>query len=325
MNTQLTGINSSGEVVGNYAVSSYSTSAPWNNFTSVSPYSSFQNVQFPYANAAYTYLYAISDDSSPIVVGYVSSPNSQTGYWGVVRSQGIWSITRRVGNAEEKGCGNPNWKHALLGFDTASHTAVGYYTGATPGPSTTTCPLEPYEVEIGDNSNTKPFKNVPTAWSNTVATGIVSNGATGKEDIVGSTTLQHGAKSGWFLSTTGTTTSAAPTPFRFDPGDLDTIVNGITLTTGPSPHELIVGSYNSSGSTWKGFVYDKTATTNQWTTIVAFGSNKTVITGINASKTICGWYLDSGPRARGFVGTFSGTPQKRHHRHPRTPIVIKGP
>lgn len=306
-NTQLTGINDSGEIVGNYN-SSYPSTSGWNSFTSQSGYTSFQSAQFPYGNADSQYLYAISSDSNPIEVGYVSDPNSETGYWGVVRSQGIWSITRRVGNAEIQGCGNPNWKHALLGFDTVSHIAVGYYTDATVG--SVICPLKPYEVEPGNNNDTEPFKLVPSGWSNTQATGIVSN--SGKEDIVGSTTLSGGAQAGWFLSSK-TTSASAPTSFRCcDTGHFDTIANGITLTAGTQQHELIVGTYKS-GSNWDGFVYDKTATGTQWTTIVAFGSNHTVVTGINASKTICGWYLDSG-RARGFVGTFSGMRPGRRHR-----------
>lgn len=312
--TQLTGINSSNEVVGNYIVSTTASNVNWLSFTSQDPYSSFQSVTFPFNNAQSTYMYAISDDPNPILVGYIFNPNNQTGDWGVVRNKsGIWSMTRRVGN-EEQCSANQKWKHALLGFDTGSKIAVGYYTD-----STDSCNFKPYEVEAGDNNNTNPFKGVPGAWKNTEATGIASN-----LDIVGTTTYKS-ALYGWFLSN-GSTSRATPTKFQccnFTTGNYPTTVNGIVRTTGASPHEFIVGSYTPQGSSpTYGFVYDKTATTNPWTyPIVAFGSNDTVVTGVNSDGSICGRYRASN-HYHGFVGFVAAAP-KRHHRRP--PLAIKGP
>jgi hypothetical protein len=311
--TEITGINSGGEVVGNYN-STHGSNSGWSSFSSTSPYTSLQSIIFPYNNAASTYLYAITDGSNPIEVGYVLTPNDETGKWAVVQNQGLWSITRRT--VSEEGCPKPTWSHALLGINDYK-TAVGYYTDSND--TKDTCSLKPYEVTPGDNNNSKMFSGVPSSWDNTEATGIASN-----NDIVGTTTLNAFTKpvsAGWFFAH-GSGTSVAPTLLRCcsPTGSNPTTINGIALTAASPPNELIVGSYTSGSSTY-GFVYNMT--TNTWTyPLAAFQSTYTVINGVNSNGSICGWYLASG-NYHGFVAFIGAGSPKRHKSRPPAPMARK--
>jgi hypothetical protein len=283
-NNEITGINSGSEIIGNYS-KSLGSDASWTGFVSKPPYSSFDNVTYPEAHS--TYMYAINDDSS-IEVGYVDTPQGQGGRWGTVDYNGLWNLTLR--HPSELDC-KPNEAHELLGFDNNSlrEVAVGFYTE-----SKNNCTFRPYVVKPGDNPDDTQFKNIPSYWVVTEATGIATN-----DDIVGSTQFSDFTPAaGWFQ---GSGQTGTPSTYHCCGGSAiyATAFNGMAFVS--LVGDVIVGSYAVANVT-HGLVWIKGAST--WKTIDGPpGTNYAVVNGVNANRDICGWYKDSSGIFEGFVGT----------------------
>jgi hypothetical protein len=234
-----------------------------------------------YPNATSTYMYDIGDGSQLVLVGYVFTPRGESGYWGTVDNQGLWSlITRHV---HELDCSTPT--HELLGYD-SNMVAVGFYNSPISG-NGSICSIHPWKVKPGDD--TIPL-SVPGNWVNAEATGVAANGS--GDDIVGSTSFasSSAAPAGWFFN--AATSSYSTYHCCSASGTYPTTFNGIVRTSASAPNDLIVGSYTEDSKT-HGFVFDET--TGAWTyPIDAFQKDYTVVNGINANATICGWYSKSG-------------------------------
>ncbi|HVR45307.1 MAG TPA: hypothetical protein VMT95_01510 [Candidatus Binatia bacterium] len=295
-NNEITGINLTREIIGNYS-NSATSDATWSSYVSSPPYSTFANLIYP-AYKEGIYMYAINDAAS-IMVGYANTPTNESGLWGTVDYNGLWSLTLR--HPHELDC-KPNATHELLGFDnnSASEIAVGFYTD-----STNNCTFRPFELKPGDNRDTTEFKNIPTSWLVTKATGIAPN-----DDIVGSTQFSYNkAPAGWFQASGATGT---PSTYNCCGGSTiyPTAFNGIASVS--LLGEVVVGSYVNASIT-HGLVWIKT--TNTWKTVNGPpGTNYTIVNGVNANDDICGWYRDPTTGYQyGFVGTPSA-PLRKHHR-----------
>jgi len=306
-NNEITGINTNGTIVGNYA-SSTTSDASWTSYTSTSPYQSFTVDTYSAVNGGAgggTYLSSISNDSK-IKVGTVYYPAGENYNWGAVENGGLWSLTSRVGDSSD--CPVPT--HELLGYDDNSGTqvAVGFYASGT------SCVIKPYLVRPGNIVDLTRFKGgvIPSNFINTSATGIDYG-----DNIVGSTQFtSSGTKTkppaGWLQLQSTTTKPNTLQPYwccnTTSKVGYPTYFNGIALVKSA---DEIVGSYKN-GTVTHGFVWVVGSPT--WTTVDAPpGADLTVVNGVSRDGKICGWYheIQTG-HLYGFVGTPTTGLRKRH-------------
>jgi hypothetical protein len=311
----VTGINNSREIVGDYAASGTGASTVWQPYTSLysggagNPYVSFSLFNWPTAPAG-TYMAGISTASTnlpAVEVGYVASSSDISdelgpGSWAVVDNGGLWSAIHQVG--DEASCSTTPFAE-LMAFD-GNLTSVGYRTNKS-------CVYIPYEVKNGDKTNSNRFSHF--SWTaNTEATGIDSS-----DDIVGTTqgNSSSGTSAGWYFPNA---TSDQPPLLRCCGTTSETYATSFTgiAAIGATHVISIVGSYTTGGKT-HGLIYNPAETgSSAWTTVDepnAHNDAYTVINGINTNGDICGWYKDSSGNIDGFVGivvAIAGNHRRRH-------------
>jgi len=354
---EVTGINDSDDVVGNYTSKANLSSSGgdcsrgyttgehggacsdcplphgteavgginWSGYTAqlqAGGYGHFAEVDYP--DAEWQYLYGISDRATSskataevgCLVYFGGSSGDTDGSWGVVNNGGLWSVITKHPNSNSCHYNGNKGRDAvgeLLGVDSATGEAVGYYNQYNSSTKGASCLLAPWLDNEGDN--TKKITLVGTSvsqWSDIEATGITSQNATSTPTIVGTATTQaitSGIKRqvGWYVTYTG---SNSPTVLTY-PGSKSTAVMG-TAWIGSKP--AIVGWYVDGSKATHGFVYDGPATT-QWTKIdEPNAAGYTVVSGINSEGDICGWYVDAGGVYKGFVGKWLGGNRQVKHR-----------
>lgn len=303
---EVTGINSTRKIVGDYAQSLTGSNTVWQAYTApygggAHPYQSFNPIDWP-EDPQGTYMAGISSAGTTpeIEVGYLEpGPDEQgelgPGIWALVYNQGLWSAVPKPGN----GCATQaNNVSELLAFD-GDQTAVGFH-------SNTACINVPFEVKNGDATSQSRFSAF--TWSlNTEATGINAS-----DDIVGTTqeNSANGKLAGWYLKSTQST----PQALRCcnTAGTLATSFTGIA-TIGST--NWISGWYTDSNGT-HGLLYNTGASgSSAWTTInEPNASHYTIVNGVNTNGDICGWYKDSSGTIHGFVGLVA-LPTHTRHRH----------
>lgn len=263
------GINNSGEIVGN--IGGGTTSSPYVSYTSLSPYTTFQTVN--YTSAKGTLLTGISSNTTPVIVGYVINPPQLAGNWGLVDVNGLFSLLKD----HKEGTGKDAVTE-ILGTNTSKYGA-GFYVS----PTGTNMPIV-INITLGSFTALK----VPSS------TGAEATGIDARSEVTGWDTTASGGVQGFFERNGSYFTLTYP-------GSAKTEALSLNST------EQIVGFYTDSGGARHGFVMSNpTGTQGQqvWQSIDEPNADKnTVVTGINDSGDICGYYVDPSGVQHGFVGT----------------------
>jgi hypothetical protein len=261
---EILGINDGAKLTGFYG--SGSASDPSVGYIVVAPYGQNNFRKESYPGAVDTELTGLNDKRT--FVGFFR--DSQNNILGTVLVGGIWTNYKHPN-------GMPKGKSVteLLGVNSAD-IAVGFYTDATGV-------KEPFTLDIATN---KYQALSPPGGDNAVATSI-----SGRGDIVGY--LQKNGHAVGFLLRQGTYTEFAY------PGATDTKFLGVTV------YDQIVGSYAGSSGANHGFLL-----TNPLKESIAWqridepnAVGTTVITGINQSGDIVGYYVDSAGNTNGFFAS----------------------
>jgi hypothetical protein len=311
----VTGINNSREIVGDYLAPGTGTNTVWQPYTSLysggagNPYMSFSLFNWPTGTGG-TYMAGISTATTnlpAVEVGYVaSSPDIMSklgpGSWAVVDNGGLWSAVPKAG--DENSCSSPFAE--LRAFD-GNLTSVGYRTNMS-------CIYIPFEVKNGSKTSGSRFSNF-TWTANTEATGIDSS-----DDIVGTTqgNSSSGLSAGWYFPNTSSSQPALLRCCGTTSENYATSFNGIAIV-GATHVISIVGSYTTGGKT-HGLIYNPAETgIAAWTTVDepnAHNNAYTIINGINSNGDICGWFKDSSGNIDGFVGIAAAAIGNHRRRHP---------
>jgi probable HAF family extracellular repeat protein len=261
---RVTGINNLAKISGVYGGGEYSNIDE--GYTSQTPYSKFQAVE--YSEAQGTYAAGLS--TGTLVVGYVIDPTSLVGTWGFVRIQGLWSLLE-----DPKEGSHGNAVTELLGVNDHSE-AVGFYTS---GAGTNV----PFHLDI----STKKFTDLhPPGALAAEATGINTRG-----QIVGWEKTKNGVV-GFFLTSDTYYTDWYPGPKATYPLGVNgnDIVAGYYVDLNGSVHGFVL-----RGPTWGGRV-------QRWQTVdEPDGARGTWVTGINNANDICGYYKDAKGVRHGFI------------------------
>jgi hypothetical protein len=258
-------INASGEIVG--TIGSGSQSSPFESYSSSSPYQSFQTISYSKAQGTVT----MADPTATMIAGYVINPPQLNGIWAAVYINGLWTIfkSRKQGSGKDA-------VTEILGVN-ASELAVGFYTNSLHV-------NVPVEIIVPSERFT-PLKP-PGATAGAEATGI-----NGVGDISGWETTASGIN-GFLLHVGHYYTFSYP-------GAVSTEALGVNAA------DQVVGFYQDSGGKQHGFILSN-ATQSQsqqvWQTIDEPNAvSTTVVTGLNDSGDICGYYIDVNNVQHGFV------------------------
>jgi hypothetical protein len=257
-------INAVGEIVG--TIGSGSPSSPFQSYTSSSPYQSFQSLS--YAKAQGTVAMAVP--TSTIIAGYVINPPQLNGIWAAANINGLWTIFK----SRKQGSGK-NAVTEILGVN-ASELAAGFYIN-----------IYGVKIPVEITIPTERF----TALKPPASTGAEATGINGAGDI-----------SGW------ETTAAGTNGFLLHIGHYYTFsYPGAAWTQALEVNaaDQVVGAYQDASGKQHGFILSN-ATQSQsqqvWQTIdEPNAGSATVVTGLNDSDDICGYYIDSSNVQHGFV------------------------
>ena len=265
---EVTGIDALSEIVG--TVGSGAPSNPFGGYTSVPPYSSFQPVNFSRAQGTVA-TSVVSVAGLTLVVGYVINPQQLTRIWGFIDINNLFTLLKD----RKEGTGN-NAVTEILSTN-ASEFGAGFYTNSSGVniPVEANLPLEKF------------YALKPPGATGAEATGInVVNDVSGWGSTAGGVV-------GFFLRAGRYYPVAYP---------------GATLTEalGLNSQDQIVGYYQTSGGGVKhGFILTgptKSGSQQVWQTIDEPNEeNGTVVTGVNDSDDICGYYIDGSGIQHGFV------------------------
>ncbi len=318
----VTGINDSRDIVGNYDTGTACTGGTsvsqcadcplvlgggtangdeWRSFygtheTTSSDFST-QVEMYPFAQSQY--LYGVSNNSgtqNTRIGCLVNAGNFNGGLdWtaGLSQYAGIWNFTSQT--VEGKGC-TPESVAGLFAVDNAG-VAVGYFNLESDG-----CAVKPWQDQPGDNHKKINVSITGLGTNaNAEATGISSSGGY----MVGTATIS-GRSEGWYTPTnTASSYSANPVTYEGNP----TVFTGIATV---SSRPKIVGWYTKSSKT-HGLVGSVSGSTYSWTSLDEPNANTlTVISGTNDNGDICGWYDDSSGKRHGFVGLAISTGARRN-------------
>ncbi len=265
---EVTGINATRQIAGE--IGSGSVSDPNVGYTSSSPYGTFTNLKYTGAQA--TFVTSLSSNvSNLIVAGYVVHPPQLAGNWAFVYINGIWTIFK-----DRKGAKGSSTLTEILGVNNAAY-GVGTYTTTT-------------------GNNAAVLVNIPTEQFTNLKTPGATNAAG-----TGINTLNH--VTGWETLPSGTVA------FFERAGSYYTLSYpnaAVTKALGVNTADQIVGYYqNSAGGTKHGFIMSnptKTLGQQVWQSIdEPNAASGTVITGVNDSDDICGYFVDSSGIQHGFV------------------------
>ena len=284
--SRITGIAKNREIVGVYG--NNGSKGPYHSFTSLysasQPYTQFQDDDYPNSESTYMTSIAIPPKSTDsIQAGYVITPADLQGTWGVIKNKGLWSLVRR--NRGEKLC----HMMELFGID-AKYDAVGFYWNQSSS-SKTCSKYTQYAAEVVPGEGFHEYPHVTGTYP--TATGI--NGA---NLMVGSTNVSgDGASEGW---TRGQADSYKYWNFEAN-SRFSTQMNAL------NDAGVVVGTYKDLTGNWHGFIVWNLFSASkqpQWESIdePSGDETNTVISGIDDSEDICGWYTGTDGLIHGFVG-----------------------
>jgi hypothetical protein len=261
-------INQSGQIVG--TVGAGTSNFPAESYSSSSPYSSFEAIQ--YTNAADTVATSLSSTTSnQTVAGYLVSPPSLHGTWAFVRINGFWTVFKD--RKEGRGADSVT---EILGINDTKF-AVGFYTNSYG-----------LNVPVVINITSEKFNILkPPGAASAQGTGIND-----LNDILGWGGSSSSA-SGFFLHAGAYYTVAYPGAASTEALNLnkqDQVVGYYQGSNGVKHGFVLTGPLNGSSQVWQS-VDDPN------------GVNGTVVTGINNGDDICGYYFDSSGVQHGFVAT----------------------
>ncbi|MBV8552155.1 MAG: PEP-CTERM sorting domain-containing protein [Acidobacteriaceae bacterium] len=268
---QLLGISNSGEIVGYFGDG---TVLPNKGFTTVPPYTSFTNENFP--GSVQTQVVGINNNSTPVTVGFWIDGSANN--FGFVDQNGSFTSVKDPNTPTSTPTTNQ-----LLGVNNGD-IAVGFYNDSTGA-------AHAYSYNIASKSFTAITLPSSFGATSTTATGINNAGV-----ISGFYTNAAGIHG--FLDKNGTFFSLD------DPSGTNTMFFGL------NNKNQAVGSFvNGSGLT-NGLIYNWV--TNMWQTVTdpnqsssttpAFGVTGTTINGINDLGQLVGFYSD-GTHVNGTVAT----------------------
>lgn len=283
---RITGIAKNREIVGVYG--NNGSQGAYHSYTSQysasQPYTQFQADDYPNSESTYMTSIAIPPKStSSIQAGYVITPADLQGTWGVINNKGLWSLVRR--NRGERLC----HMMELFGID-AKYDAVGFYWDDN-SPSGDCAKYTQYSTEVVPGEGFHDYPHVTGAYP--TATGINGAGL-----MVGSTDISGDRPSkGW---TRGQADSYKYWNFEDKSRD-STQMNGL------NDAGVVVGTYKDLTGNWHGFiVWNLFSASKQpkWESIDEPSGDQTgtVISGIDDSGDICGWYTGTDALIHGFVG-----------------------
>ena len=262
----VTGINLSGEIVGN--VGAGTGSSPIESYSSSSPYTSFQSLNYRSAQGTVaTGLTSIV--SNPIVAGYIINPPQLPGIWGFVRINGLYTLLK-----DHKEGSGKDAVTEVLGINDAEY-AVGFF-------------INPYGFKIPvmltvQTERWTPLK--PPGAVNAEATGINTvNDISGWESTKSATV-------GFFEKAGGYYTLSYPGAQK-------------TLALSLNSQDQVVGYYLDSNGMQHGFLLTnpKGGTQQIWQKVDEPNAVEgTVVTGINDLDDISGYYIDGSGVQHGFV------------------------
>lgn len=283
---RITGIADNREVVGVYgpvgsqgAYSSYTS-----EYTSSQPYAQFQNNDYPNAQSTYMNSIVAPSVSSgvPSEAGYVIDPGDLKGTWGVVNNAGLWSLSRR-----HRGEANCHMME-LFGIN-SSEDAVGFYWYDQSTKAEQCKKYDQYATKLLPGSKFHDYSRVQGDYP--VASGINEYGwVVGSTDDTGT-----GPSQGW--------TTKKGLSFNYwnfnDNSKLSTQMLGVNAVG------TIVGTYEDGSGNWHGFAVTNlfAPSNSSWQTIDDPDGNgtSTVISGIDDSNDLCGWYTGTDGVVHGFV------------------------
>ena len=291
---RITGIADNQEIVGVYGGAG--SSNPYHSYTSPysasQPYTQFQNDDYP--NATSTYMASISvtpNSGSVLQAGYVTTPRNLRGNWGVTNSNGLWTLLQK-----HKGEGHCHVME-LFGANANNNYAVGFYWYDDSRLTGNCTKHTQYVTEARPGERFHDFPKV--LGENPVATGVNKSGwLVGSTDNSGSEPSQGWTK----MVCKGCRKGTQLTYWNYNNDR-----NRSTQFLGMNDSAAVVGTYQDASGNWHGLIATNLLTTSKqrnWYSIDEPDSNQTntVISGINNSNDICGWYTGSDGVTHGFVG-----------------------
>jgi hypothetical protein len=263
---EVTAIEESGAIVGTYG--SGTASDPYEGYSSTSPYSSFEPID--YSNAKDTVVTGLSSSSSRTVISaYVVTPGQLLGTWAAFNIDGLWALTKD--HKEGKG---KNAVTAVLGVNDSEYGA-GYYINSTGA-----------KMPIVINIPTESYIGLKPPG----AKGAEGTGINDTNDVSGWETNSGGSTEGFFYR--------VGTYYKFAYAGAES-----TEALSINAQDQIVVFYVDSNAVKHGFIVTNPASGSPtWKTIDEPNAvNGTVVTGIDNDDDICGYYFDSDGVQHGFV------------------------
>ncbi len=261
------GINRFGDIVGDIGAGTLND--PYQGYTSSSPYEQF--AQLSYSGAESTFVTSLSSNvSNQIVAGYVGRPPSLGGTWGFARINGILSLLK-----DHKGVKGTSTLTEILGVNDSAYGVGTYRTIA--------------------GTNAGFVVNIPTEQFTDLKTP-------GASDAAGTGINKASDIAGWETLPSGTVAFFRRLGVYYALSYPQAV---LTKALALNSQDQLVGYYqNSSGGTKHGFLLKNPGKPKQriWQEIDApNATGDTVITGINDSGHICGYFVDSSGVQHGFV------------------------
>ena len=287
---RITGIANNQEIVGVYGDGGNQNQ--YHSYTSKysyqEPYTEFQDADYP--NSQNTYLTSIASlprSDGTVEAGYVVTPDDLQGTWGVINNNGIWTL---LSHAHEGKCRMME----LFGIN-ANFEAVGFYWYDDSPPSGGPCdPYIQYATQAVPGKRFHDYHRLEGTYPS--AAGINNSGW-----VVGSTNASgNGASQGW--------TTAKGLSYKYWNYNNDS--NDNTEMLGLNDAGVVVGTYEDGSGNWHGFIASKLFSNPQypvWQSIDEPDGNgtNTVVSGIDSSGDISGWYTGTDGVIHGFVAVYS--------------------
>lgn len=292
---RVTGIADNQEIVGVYGGSG--SSNPYHSYTSQysasQPYTQFQNDDYP--NAPSTYMASISvppHSGSTLEAGYATTPGDLQGTWGVINSNGLWTLIRR-----HRGEGKCHMM-GLFGTNSANGFAAGFYWYDNSPPSGNCSSHTQYVTELRPGEL---FHDFTVLGANPTGAGVNKSGwLAGSTDNSGS-----GPSQGWTKMVCKGCSKGTQVKYWNYNND----ANSSTQFLGMNDSSVVVGTYQDGSGSWHGLIATNLLSVSQqptWQSIDEPSGNQTntVISGIDNFGDICGWYTGADGVTHGFVGIY---------------------
>ena len=287
---RITGIANNQEIVGVYGngLNQNQYHSYTSTYSTEEPYTQLQNADYP--NAQSTYLTSITSLPYPagtVEAGYVITPDDLQGTWGVIDNNGIWTL---LTHPHEGKCRMTE----LLGIN-ANLDAVGFYWYDDSAPSGNHCSrYTQYATRVVPGERFGDYHRLEGTYPS--ADGINNSGW-----VVGSTnTSGSGASRGW--------TTAKDLSYKYWNYNNDS--KRSTQMWGLNDSGVVVGTYKDVSGNWHGFIASNLFSNPNdpvWQSIDEPDGNgtNTVVSGIDSSGDICGWYTGTDGVVHGFVAIYS--------------------